>query len=141
MFRQKTTFVIGAGASCELGLPSGETLKLQILDLLQPTDDNVYGFVDKTMIEIMRLRVGPDVWEAQAKLAPMQQAAERIRRGLPLAMSIDNFLHSHYGDGDVEYLGKLAIAICILRAEGSSHLFLQPDPLASYRYEKTEKRL
>jgi hypothetical protein len=123
MFRQKTTIIIGAGASCELGLPSGDTLKGQILDLLQPTRDNAYGFTDKTMIELMKLRGGPNVWDYQTHLAPVQKAAERIRKGLPLALSIDNFLDSHQGDEEVEQLGKLAIAISILRAESKSHLF------------------
>ncbi|MEI5689030.1 hypothetical protein [Sphingomonas kyungheensis] len=123
MFRQKTTLVVGAGASCELGLPSGDGLKSQILTLLKPSTDNAYGFTDPIMIELMKRRVDPRLGDYPSKLDPVKQAGDRIRRGLPLALSIDNFLHSHQGDEEVEQLGKLAIAINIIRAEGGSHLF------------------
>lgn len=123
MFRQKTTLVVGAGASCELGLPSGDGLKSQILTLLKPTRDNAYGFSDPLMIELMKRQADPRAWDHSSKLDPIKGAGERIRRGLPLALSIDNFLHSHQGDEEVEQLGKLAIAINIIRAEGASHLF------------------
>lgn len=123
MFRERTTIVVGAGASCELGLPSGDTLKDQIIQLLAPSSDNVYGFSSSVMQEAMRIRAGPNIHTVMQTLQPLKMAAERIRRGLPLAMSIDNFLHSHQGDVEVEQLGKLAIAICILHAERRSHLF------------------
>jgi len=123
MFKQKTTIVLGAGASCEIGLPSGDGLKEQIISLLRRTDDNAYGFSDDTMQQIMAALVGPDVTSFQNNLQSYKAAADRIRRGLPLALSIDNFLHSHQDDPHVVDLGKLSIAICILRAERSSHLF------------------
>lgn len=122
MFKQTTTIIVGAGASCELGLPSGDDLKSQILTLLSPAKDNAYGFSDPLMQELMRARVGSDMWKMQDKLAPVRIAADRIRRGLPLALSIDNFLHAHQGDVEVEHLGKTAIAIAILRAESRSLL-------------------
>lgn len=34
MFKSKTVFIVGAGASCEAGLPSGDTLKERIAELL-----------------------------------------------------------------------------------------------------------
>lgn len=128
MFRQKTTIIVGAGASCELGLPSGDALKGQILRLLQPASDSTYGFADRTMAELMKLRIKPNTEDYSIKLKLEDEAAKRIRRGLPLALSIDNFLHSHQGDKEVEQLGKLAIAICILRAESQSHLFSRISP-------------
>ncbi|KQT33735.1 hypothetical protein ASG29_06940 [Sphingomonas sp. Leaf412] len=123
MFRQKTTIVVGAGASCELGLPSGDGLKEQIVSLLRPTNDNAYGFADPALQQAMKALVSPDVTSFQSTLRPFKAAAQRILRGLPLALSIDNFLHSHQDDPHVVDLGKLCIAICILRAERSSHLF------------------
>ncbi|RJG56642.1 hypothetical protein D0Z70_04645 [Sphingobium terrigena] len=123
MFRQKTTIVVGAGASCEIGLPSGDGLKDQIVSLLKRTNDNAYGFADGTMQKVLRTFVGADVHSWQNKLQPYKAAAERILRGLPLALSIDNFLHSHQDDPYLVDLGKLCIAICILRAERSSYLF------------------
>ena len=130
MFRQKTTIIVGAGASCEIGLPSGDGLKEQILSLLRRTDENDYGFSDETMQQVISTLVGADVTSFHNKLQPYKAAADRILRGLPLALSIDNFLHSHQDDPHVVDLGKLSIAICILRAERSSHLFKRPDVYA-----------
>lgn len=123
MFKQKTTIIVGAGASCELGLPSGDGLKLQIAEILRPSRDNVYGFADRTMQQIMEGLGGHSYHQIGAKLQPYWAAAERIRRGLPLAFSIDNFLFSHQNDVCLVELGKLAIGLCILRAERSSYLF------------------
>jgi hypothetical protein len=128
MFKEKTTIIVGAGASCELGLPSGEGLKTQILNLLQPAD-SAYGFADTSMIELMKQRSGTNSLAYHTDLKPVREAAERIRKGLPLALSIDNFLHSHQGDIEVERLGKLVIALSILRAEGVSHLFGSISPM------------
>lgn len=122
MFRQKTTIIVGAGASCELGLPSGDALKTQILQFLK-AGENAYGFADEAMVALLKQRCGADVWNHGDKLSPIKSAAARIRKGLPLALSIDNFLHSHQGDKEVEHLGKLAIAINIARAESHSCLF------------------
>ncbi|MBX9797357.1 hypothetical protein [Sphingomonas sp.] len=123
MFRQKTAIIVGAGASCELGLPSGDQLKRDIVRLLKPTDDNVYGFIDKTMIAYMHQMGYPNSFEFGERMKDVKEAADRIRKGLPLALSIDNFLHSHHGDSEVEKLGKLAIAISIIHAEERSYLF------------------
>ncbi|MCT2399017.1 hypothetical protein [Novosphingobium mangrovi (ex Huang et al. 2023)] len=150
MFRQKTTIVVGAGASCELGLPSGDGLKDQIVSLLERTNENAYGFSDNTMLQIMRSFAGADVPSLQNNLQPYKAAADRILRGLPLALSIDNFLHSHQDDPHLVDLGKLCIAICILRAERSSYLFQRSNmhalfserdemPQASTRGEKLAK--
>ena len=132
MFRQKTTIIVGAGASCEIGLPSGDGLKEHIMALLHRTRDNAYGFSDDNMRQIMQQLVGPQVFSLQDKLGPYHDAADRLLRGLPLAPSIDNFLHSHQDDQYVVQLGKLAIAICMLRAERKSHLFKQSHYLEAF---------
>lgn len=43
-------------------------------------------------------------------------------QGMPVAASIDNFLHTHQDDVDVVLIGKLAIALAIVEAEAQSHL-------------------
>jgi hypothetical protein len=45
---------------------------------------------------------------------------------MPLAISIDNFLHTHSQDETAIILGKLAITASILDAERSSDIFCQP---------------
>lgn len=130
MFRQDTTFVIGAGASCELGLPSGEQLKSDIIKLFLSTDQNAYGLNSEAMINAIKaylqsftedyLFQGPRFQEERIAI---KLAASRIFRGLPLALSIDNFLHTHQDDEKVVMLGKTAIAMTILEAESQSAFF------------------
>lgn len=133
MLKQKTTIVVGAGASCELGLPSGDALKRQILTLLSRDTSNAFGFSDVALQNAMRQILAADGRGADwTLLEPWKLAASKILAGLPFAASIDNFLHSHQSDSHVVRLGKLAIAICITRAERSSHFFEKESYLSSF---------
>lgn len=139
MLKQKTTIVVGAGASCELGLPSGDLLKKQILTLLERSASNAFGFSDTTMQGAMRMIIASEGGgQAWSVLEPWKAAADKISRGLPFAASIDNFLHSHQDDERVVRLGKLAIAICILRAERSSHFFEATHYLESFSHRPAQ---
>lgn len=40
MFPRRTVFVLGAGASCDLGLPSGDDLREKLAKLLQRDGNN-----------------------------------------------------------------------------------------------------
>ncbi|MCD2325317.1 hypothetical protein LQ953_14945 [Sphingomonas sp. IC-56] len=126
MFKQPTTFVIGAGASCELGLPSGNELKEQIASLLRTTDANAYGFESPALLPHLQSAYKLQSLGDVSQVRSLQGAARKIAKGLPLALSIDNFLHAHQGDVHVERLGKTAIAACILRAEKGSKLIHHP---------------
>jgi hypothetical protein len=66
-------------------------------------------------------------------------AATRIRAALPLAVSIDNLLHTHRGDHMMVQVGKLAIATVILEKEKGSYLNSVPDRLrGQVRYAATD---
>ena len=54
------------------------------------------------------------------------RAAERIRKALPQAPSIDEFLDNHRGNVAIERCGKLTIVRSILQAEKQSSLFVNP---------------
>jgi len=54
---------------------------------------------------------------------PYFAAGRRIAQGMPLALSIDNFLDAHRGDSAIELCGKVAIVRAILNAERSSTLY------------------
>ncbi|GGN60236.1 hypothetical protein GCM10011349_41610 [Novosphingobium indicum] len=123
MFSRKTTFVIGAGASCELGLPSGDQLKDNIRDVLVTTNEHAFRFSDEALLNSLRYMFPRLHTDDQAEIRKMEAAAERIRRGLPMAQSIDNYLHTHQGDDAVRRLGMAAIARVILHAERKSYLF------------------
>lgn len=132
MFYGKTTFVVGAGASKEADLPTGEGLKNDISGLLsfeRSPDNNLTtrgqgrnGRVYQALQGAAQRFKKPH--EVPAALQALLAAADRIRVALPAAPSIDNFIDSHAGDNDVELCGKLAIVQAILTAEKHSKLFV-----------------
>lgn len=119
MIKQATTFVIGAGASNELGLPLGSDLRAEIGRHLSPGRDA--AFSNDAMLEhAMHLA-------SQGAMAinpnTMHGACRMLAAAMPNVSSIDNFINNHSGNGEVEFCGKLAIARIILAKERSSALY------------------
>jgi hypothetical protein len=122
MFKSKTIFVVGAGASCEANLPSGEKLKAEIADLLDIRfKDGFHQSTGDTQItQALRDHVRS---LGKTDINSYLHKAWRIRDVVPAAaISIDNFLDAHRGDEKMELCGKLAIVKSILSAEGASKL-------------------
>jgi hypothetical protein len=115
MFKQKTLFVLGAGASAEAGLPVGANLAKQISRLLR---------VDPNSSE------NPEGERLLAKLYeryPLHNngyhlAAQAISEGVRLANSVDDYLDRHNQDQAIQRVGKAAIVKSILAAERESCL-------------------
>jgi hypothetical protein len=121
VLRGKTTFVVGAGASKEFGLPLGTELALKISDKLNVLFDGRGREIlegDRDLFYNVARGAGQE-----QNLNPWQQAAWLIRDGIILAHSIDDFLDAHQHDRRVVEYGKAAIAKCILEAESESTLF------------------
>src|SRR5260221_13137659 len=105
MFPSKTVFIIGAGASNEVGLPVGSQLKALIgdkLDLRFQAGYRPVGQGDLAILDVLRQGV-------QTKLNDYLAAGWRIRDGLPLSSSIDDFIDAHRDDQLVAQCGKVAI--------------------------------
>jgi hypothetical protein len=117
---KKTVLVLGAGASCEVNLPSGDRLKGEISSLLTYRVSD--GSLQQIDSEIHHAYQSLARNSADKSLNPYLTAARKIIAGLPLVLSIDNFLDIRRGDLEVEVCGKLAIARAILRAEAASKL-------------------
>jgi hypothetical protein len=120
MFRAKTLFIVGAGASFEVGLPIGSELLTSIVEL-----------VDIRLEQREQTRGSPAVLEAlKARFFPAvhETVDEHIRAGWQLAasaqqaISIDNLIDA-LEDPKIEVMGKLGIAQAILQAEGKSAAF------------------
>ncbi len=122
MFSRPTTFILGAGASYELGFPLGDQLKGQIADLLnilfQHGSYPVSG--DDQIVDVLRMRAAD---QGSRNWNHLLSKAWQIRDALPGALSIDNVLDAHSSDQDLVYCGKLAICKAILSAERTSKLF------------------
>jgi hypothetical protein len=117
----KTVLVLGAGASCEVNLPSGDKLKNDIASLLRYEIDDL----GRTAKMDSHIREGYTKLAGKAgsrDINPYLRASRKIVDGLPLVLSIDNFLDLRRGEKDVEVCGKLAIARAILKAEAGSKL-------------------
>jgi hypothetical protein len=123
----KTVFVIGAGASCEYGFPSGIALKAQISELLGKLESPTQ--YDEVMSDAIHLIADENTVGGAQKFVV---AATQISKALPLALSIDNYLHTHNGDTVIEQLGKLAIVRTILAAERKSKLFFKDQDKFSF---------
>jgi hypothetical protein len=120
MFRSKTLLVVGAGASSELGLPIGSTLKKELSDLLhfrttdygQRTGDGILG---RALNDLAR--------RERANVEEYFATTSKVAAALELATSIDNFLEARSDDPFIATCGKLAIVRAILDAERQSRLF------------------
>jgi hypothetical protein len=119
MFKRKTLFIVGAGASAEVDLPVGIKLAKAIASMLDVR------------------RGGPDNKIGEMLLAQLYQkyplphngyhrAAMLISDGVRLASSIDDFLDRHSGNEPVQRVGKAAIVKSILDAERGSLLAKHP---------------
>lgn len=121
---KRTVFVIGAGASKEVNLPTGAELKSKITSLLDMRFDS-FGSNLKSgsyeIVEALRKKVMlPD--RSRGDINPYLRGAWHIRDALPQAISIDNFIDAHKEDEKISLCGKLGIVKAILDAEGNSLL-------------------
>ena len=137
MLSQSTTFVIGAGASSDFDFPTGEGLQDRITEYLRLNTDARRFESDRMWYALVPLMQQGDFSQLVQRYAG---AAQRISEGMPLAASIDNFLHTHQQDNDIVLIGKIAIALAIVEAEAASPLAVRaPDsspasPLSTERY-------
>jgi hypothetical protein len=123
--KNRLILVVGAGASRELGLPTGAELKSKIAALLDIQFAN--GFEqskgDYQVCASLKERVRQE-GDPRQDINPHLHAAWRIRDAMPQAISIDNFLDTHQGDEKIELCGKLGIVKAILEAEKASNIYI-----------------
>ena len=122
MIRRPTVFVVGAGASCELGFPSGPAL---LENIGRALDIRFDGFTQKSGAhEIMAAykrhhhQNNPDT-----DLNDYLHAGWRLREASKIARSIDNAMDQNGDNPKVTLAGKFAIASEILKAEHNSIIY------------------
>lgn len=121
--RKSLVLVVGAGASKEVSLPVGEDLKQAIASCLSFRVEHGFRVAggDSTIMEALYQLV-QQPGNQRGDVNPYLHAASLIKSAMPQAQSIDNFIDSHRSDVRIAQCGKLAIALCILKAERSSAL-------------------
>jgi hypothetical protein len=113
MFREKTTFVIGAGASAEFGMPVGwELAKLIKASALITNFNAMQANKDRFFVDTLK-RICRDNAEQIACL----NAAKIIHQGIHTAVSIDAFIDRFSGNEKIAQVGKMLIALEIAKAE------------------------
>jgi len=120
---KNTVFVIGAGASAEVKLPTGNELKEKISSLLDfrfkhlRQESGDYLILD-ALKQLVYEKDG-----GNGNIHPYLLEAKFIKEALPMAISIDNFIDTQKGNKKLAICGKLAIVRSILQAEKSSLLY------------------
>lgn len=118
MFKKRTLFIVGAGASKEFRLPLGTDLASAIArktDFKSRRYDDGSHTGDPYILNAFARR-------EQNKVNEFIQAGYRIRDGVQLSHSIDDFLDIYASDPFVNRAGKMAIVRAVLEAEASSTL-------------------
>ncbi len=120
MLRNKTLFVIGAGASKEVGLPVGVELAAQARKLL--TFKFSFGRIEEGDYEFHREILNFSGADHQKYFS----ACARIVEAIETADSIDYTIDRFKEDGIFGKIGKAAIVRLITAAERHSKLFIDP---------------
>jgi hypothetical protein len=138
---KNTVFIIGAGASKEVNLPTGFELKSKISKLLDIRFPDGYQQTsgDNVITDAMRILArGSD--GARGDINPYLHEAWHIRDALPQAISIDNFIDAHRDNDKIALCGKLAIVRSILDAEKRSLLYFEKSRIdSSINFSRLEK--
>lgn len=109
MIQTKSVFVVGAGASNDLGLPIGSELKVRIANILRKNSVN----------EPLMGALNDRAFKTKIPISDYLNMANFIAENMDKAESIDNFLNNHRDNEELVYVGKLAIAYCISTAEAN----------------------
>jgi hypothetical protein len=127
VLNKKTLFVVGAGASVEFGLPTGDKLKAEVIKILKVRND--FAVTERDIVLHNRI---PKAIQSFVSSLPTSsgrshgediEIAQRIiAQGIDIATSIDSFLATHADNPYVIACGKVAIAEAILGAERESPL-------------------
>jgi hypothetical protein len=117
----KTLFVIGAGASAEIGMPTGYELKMNICDILSLREQRSINKISTTDLFHLAFQslTNCDMDEKRKYI----EAAKIISEGLMTEISIDNFIDKHRDSPYIVKTGKLAIISAILKSERSSRIY------------------
>ena len=125
MFKSRTVFVIGAGASKEFGFPLGADLTAQIASSLNFRFEHgqYSGGGDGTILDAIRRSEGA-LHDTNGRL---RAASIHIREAMPISPSIDNYMEAHSTSTEIAVVAKIAIASEIVRAEANSRLKVNRD--------------
>jgi SIR2-like domain len=123
--KSKTLFVLGAGASKEIGLPTGYELKHNLASRLDIRFKDGFAQTsgDFAITDVLR-HVVQSQNSQNRNINPYLHKAWQMVSALPQAISIDNYIDA-LEDPDIELLGKIAIAREIIESEKNSLVYFK----------------
>ncbi|MBX9911761.1 MAG: hypothetical protein K2Z25_24005 [Beijerinckiaceae bacterium] len=125
MLNSKTLLIVGAGASKEAGLPLGFELMPKVLEASKiEMRDFGPANADKELLTALSANENALNRSINTTINHYAKSYDRMKEGLKLSYSIDNYLDAHQDDELVVTLGKLGIVRSILSAENKSKLHL-----------------
>ena len=112
-------FVLGAGSSYEVDMPLGNELKHQIARLFnRPQNFSVEEYSN----ELIQYALRHERFQLKRGVNHFDEATKLIHRAVGSAESIDNFMHLHKGNKEIQFCGKIGIAAAIIQAEAKSKI-------------------
>lgn len=120
--KRKNVFVIGAGASTDFNLPTGDELKKIISSELDIEVDKVNSVKALKGNETIAFAM-EQLEHSNCNFGDLLEKALSISYNMHSAVSIDNYLDSHSDDAELIQIGKLAITSSISNAERGSPLY------------------
>lgn len=136
--RNKTVFIIGAGAGCEIDMPIGSELKIQISEDLSYKQNDWGEFQLGYGDDLIYAAINELVKEGKYTKNILYEAAAHISLEVINAKSIDVFIGSQ-DKAEVALLGKMAIVNSILKKERECPFFIDPKNIYN-KMEHTSKK-
>ena len=123
MFIKPTTFIVGAGASEEVGMPIGSKLRLSLAQKLNLRFENFSSLISGSPEIAVAMRHYAKL-HTLSDVNALRRAGVEISEAMTkdLAASIDAYLDTHIDDKNIMTMGKLGIAAAILEEEAGSAL-------------------
>jgi hypothetical protein len=128
VFRPKTLFGMGAGASAEFDFPTGAAL-MNIIKEKLVYDEAKFSLSDAAIHRALLTHVNgtPPGAPVIYGLSDYVDAARQIVRAMPLSASIDTYMDDQRSDPCIQLCGRLAIVKAIMEAEGACKYKFSPE--------------
>lgn len=121
MLRKNTVFIVGAGASKELGLPVGSELSSLISAMCDIKLDQ-WGRPENPGARMLLDSMNRQSEGDRSKVDGWRLAMHQIRNALPFKDSIDAVIDQYHSKPEIAEIGKFLIAKLIIDAEAKSKL-------------------
>jgi hypothetical protein len=137
MFKEKTTFIIGAGSGVDIDMPTGKMLIEQIASHLQFRSDG--GRMTQGNGDI-RQAISRASTRHKIDTNSLISAAHAIVNGAHHMGSIDSYIHAHSDDECIKICGKIAIVHTILQYERNCAVYIDPTKMPPRFNNETKVR-